>query len=227
MPTESQIHPLKDGSLTIYKDGRHQYWTDDDTTKRPSVTTLTSYLSGDSFSAGVGYAVKQLNMGVDPKAATKDAAEEGNQLHADIETFIKSDGRTMAENPLFTSFYHELGNLNWIASELFVYNPELLYGGTVDGIVLSGDAQIWDFKTVNPESWEKYGSSLRKVKDSAQLAGYALALGSMSSIYDIGQGYIAYILRDGSAVAVEPVDLEWGKRLFLKSKSVYEEIRGD
>ena len=47
----------------------------------------------------------------------------------------------------------------------------------------------------------------------------------MSSIYDIGQGYIAYILRDGSAVAVEPVDLDWGKRLFLKSKSVYEVIR--
>ena len=225
MPTESQLHPLKDGSsIEIFVNGLHQYWTDNDQVKRPSGSALTGHVDRDAFGVGMGYAIKQIGLGLDPRKSTKDAAEEGSKLHQDIQAYINEG--TIEESDLFIKWHQEFGNKEWITSERCVFNPELLYGGTLDAIgITATSSQLYDWKTVNPDSWEKYGSSLRKAKDSAQIAGYALALESLGSAFDVDQAFIAYILRDGSAVEVEPVDLEWGKELFLGSRYLYNKLK--
>ena len=225
MPTESQLHPLKDGSsIEIFVNGLHQYWTDNDQVKRPSVSALTGHVDRDAFGVGMGYAIKQIGLGLDPRKSTKDAAEEGSKLHQDIQAYINEG--TIEESDLFIKWHQEFGNKEWITSERCVFNPELLYGGTLDAIgITATSSQLYDWKTVNPDSWEKYGSSLRKAKDSAQIAGYALALESLGSAFDVDQAFIAYILRDGSAVEVEPVELEWGKELFLGSRYLYNKLK--
>ena len=225
MPTESQLHPLRDGSsIEIFVNGLHQYWTEHDQVKRPSVSALTGHVDRDAFGVGMGYAIKQIGLGLDPRKSTKDAAEEGSKLHQDIQAYINEG--TIEESDLFIKWHQEFGNKEWITSERYVFNPELLYGGTLDAIgITATSSQLYDWKTVNPDSWEKYGSSLRKAKDSAQIAGYALALESLGSAFDVDQAFIAYILRDGSAVEVEPVDLEWGKELFLGSRYLYNKLK--
>ena len=225
MPTESQLHPLKDGSsIEIFVNGLHQYWTEHDQVKRPSVSGLSGHVEKDAFGAGMGYAIKQINSGLDPRKSAKDAAEEGSKLHQDIQAYINEG--TIEESDLFIKWHQEFGNTEWITSERYVFNPELLYGGTLDAIgFIGGSSQLYDWKTVNPDSWHKYGSSLRKAKDSAQIAGYALALESLGSAFDVDQAFIAYILRDGSAVELEKVDLDWGKRLFKYSMSLYNELK--
>ena len=225
MPTESQRHPLKDGSsIEIFVNGLHQYWTEHDQVKRPSVSGLSGHVEKDAFGAGMGYAMKQINSGLDPRKSAKDAAEEGSKLHKDIETFINEG--TIEESDLFIKWHQEFGNTEWITSERYVFNPELLYGGTLDAIgITATSSQLYDWKTVNPDSWEKYGSDHRKAKDSAQIAGYALALESLGSAFDVDQAFIAYILRDGSAVELEAVDLEWGKELFLGSRYLYNKLK--
>ena len=228
MPTESQLHPLRDGSsIEIFVNGLHQYWTEHDQVKRPSVSALTGHVDRDAFGAGQGYAIKQMNLGLDPRKSTKDAAEEGSKLHKDIDNFIKSDKKIIAEeNNLFVKWHQELGDKEWITTERYVFNPELLYGGTLDAIgITATSSQLYDWKTVNPDSWHKYGSDLRKAKDSAQIAGYALALESMGSAFDVDQAFIAYILRDGSGVELEKVDLDWGRELFLGSRYLYNKLK--
>jgi hypothetical protein len=104
---------------------------------------------------------------------------------------------------------------DWLATEVFLYYPTLLYGGTLDAIS-SGQA-VWDWKTKDPDSYGLYGGSL---KDHAQVASYAMALREMGSTYAPVFANIAYVMRDGSGVDVVEVDLEAGMALFLQSRKM-------
>jgi hypothetical protein len=58
MPTETQNHPLSDGStVNINRNGNHQYWVDDGP-KMWSVTSLVKHISGDTFGVGSNWALK-------------------------------------------------------------------------------------------------------------------------------------------------------------------------
>jgi hypothetical protein len=226
MGTETQHHALKDGTtLTISRNGNHQYWLDDGV-KVPSVTGLTGHIDGDGFGAGMGWALKQAREhdgDLDaPRRLSKEAMDSGTALHDDIDQYIKS--AMVAEgNPAFVAWMHEVGERKeWLAAEQFVFNRALSYGGTADAFSLSPewgsrDSVIWDWKTKNPESYAKYGGS---AKDHAQLAAYAMALREMGSILAPSSGYIAYVMRDGSGVDVVPVDLEQGWELFKASRTL-------
>lgn len=229
MAIEQQDHPLSDGgTMTIYRDGNHRYWTNEDTTKRPSVTTLIGHVSGDTFGAGVGWATKQTKLHNDPdapRAVGEQARKEGEQLHKDISDFIDTSGGAIAETPAFNAWHRTMGNLIFLASEQFVYHPTLKYGGTLDQIALDGDKIIiQDVKSVDPESWAKYGSNYRKGKDWAQVAAYITALNkqAMNSKYQALYAQIVYVMRDGSGVAIEDVDLSLGFFLFRASMELYE-----
>jgi len=240
MVTEIQEHPLKaGGSLTISRNGHHQYWIDDGV-KVPSVTGLVGHVDSGGLSAGIGYAVRVIkeNKGDTsaPNRLSKEALEEGNRLHDAVDAYIQH-GEIAEDNPLFVAWLQEVApHHEWLASERFVYNRWFDFGGTVDALSLDdqGRVTIWDWKTVDPgeapdkargikgKGWARYGSSLRKAKDSAQLAAYAYTLDNMGSIYVPTYGRIAYILRDASEVVVEEVDLQWGWRLFEASKTLYD-----
>ena len=104
-----------------------------------------------------------------------------------------------------------------------MYHPDMLYGGTADAVSLSDDGcvTLWDWKTVDQNSWLRYGSTLRINKDSAQLAAYASALTLMGSVYAPVRGYVGYIMRDGSGTEVVQVDLKRGLALFKASRELY------
>jgi hypothetical protein len=231
--TETQEHPLANGTLTINRNGNHQYWVDGGV-KVPSVTGLVGHVDSGVMSAGIGYAVRQIRLHDGdtsaPDRLSKEALDEGNRLHDDADAFIQR-GEIAEDNPLFIAWLHEIGlHHDWLASEIFIYNREHQFGGTIDAL---SDGVIWDWKTVNPgerpdkargikgSGWLKDGSTLRKAKDSAQLAAYAYTLADMGSRYVPTEGRIAYILRDASQIVVEEVDLAWGWKLFQASKTIY------
>ena len=228
MVTEIQEHPLKaGGSLTISRNGHHQYWIDDGV-KVPSVTGLVGHVDSGGLSAGIGYAVRVIkeNKGDTsaPNRLSKAAIEEGNRLHDAVDAYIQH-GEIAEDNPVFVAWLQEVApHHEWLASERFVYNRWYGFGGTIDALSLDdqGRVTIHDWKTVEPGSWGKYGSSLRKAKDSAQLAAYAYTLNDMGSMYVPTEGRVAYILRDASEIVVEEVDLRWGWRLFEASKTLYD-----
>jgi hypothetical protein len=120
---------------------------------------------------------------------------------------------------MFTAWLKDVGaneNNLWTASEVFLYHPVLSYGGTADAISVEADTMetvIWDWKTKNRVTYEKYGPEL-SYKDHAQLAAYANALDNMGSIYAPTKANIVYIMRDGSYAEVVPVDLRVSTELF-------------
>ncbi len=226
MPTETQQHPLMSGTVAISRNGNHQYWVDDGPKMR-SVTSLVKHVEGDTFGIGLNWALKiARENGGDldaPRRLSKEAMDSGVQLHDAVDKYIKHG--TITEDPVFMAWHNALGDKPWLASEVFLYHPTLQpgYGGTADA--LSSDIHfgmtLYDWKTVDPDSWQKYGSTLRINKDSAQLAAYAYALITMGSAYAPTRGCIAYVMRDGSGVEVVDVDLEYGDKLFRASRELY------
>ena len=239
---DTQQHPLKDGTaITLHVNGLHQYWTDDDPVKRPSVTGLLGFTDSDAFGAGMGYAIKLAEQTGNPKEAREQSAKDrqaGEGLHASINEYIRHG--TISEDSLFLCWYNEVGvSRQWLASETLVYHTALQYGGTADAISLeapdaSGQAKtvLWDWKTVSRSSWEAIesygpnkgqmrGSSLRWMKDHAQVAGYAQALQAMGSVYEIDKAFICYVMRDGSYTVTVQVNLGFGGRIFNASRAMY------
>lgn len=227
MSTEQQKHPLADGStVSISRNGNHRYWIGDDGPKMRSVTTMCRHIEGDTFGIGMNWALKlarenngNLNA---PRQVSKESVAVGNSLHEAIDLYIKE--RVVNEDdPLFLAWFNEVGEANdWLASEMFLYNPlvEPHYGGTVDAISMNEEADvvIWDWKTKERESYEKYGG---RDHEKAQLAAYTDCLRAMGSVYVPTKGFIAYIMRDASYVDVVEVDLERGSRLFQASRELY------
>jgi hypothetical protein len=233
MATETQQHPLTAGTVTISRNGNHQYWVDDGPKLR-SVTSLATHIGGDTFGVGMNWALKVVREnGGDldaPKRVSKEALDSGVQLHDAVDAYIKRG--TITEDRVFMAWYNALGNESWLASEVFLVHPTLHYGGTADALAFKSYSGItlYDWKTVDQNSWQKYGCTLRINKDSAQLAAYASALTAMGSTYAPTRGCIAYVMRDGSGVEVVEADLERGERLFQASRSLYlmaEDQRSD
>ena len=233
MTTETQQHPLADGSsVEISRNGNHQYWVGDGPKMR-GVTGLLGHIDGDGFSAGMGWSLKiarehggDLDTALNaPRQATKEAQDVGTQLHEAIDSFI-SNG-TVDENPLFLAWHAAHRDTDWLGSEKFLIHPEMKYGGTADALSLDnqGNVVIHDWKTVEPNSWHKYGNSLRKFKDFAQVSAYAHALEGLSSIWVPTKGRITYVLRDGSEAVTVEADLELGLKLFQASRELFTLIQ--
>jgi hypothetical protein len=217
--TETQDHPLASGdTLQISRNGLHQYWLGDAKTKGGRVPNVTGIVEplGPGFGAGKGWAQKLIRAsGGDldaPDVAGKAAMDEGNALHDAIDAFMTWG--TISENPLFLAWFDGMAGAGWLASERFVLSQEHGYGGTADAFYVNpnnGHHCIWDWKTVDRDSWDKYGS-------------YAHAAHEMGSVYDPTDAWIGYVLRDGSDVIVEPVDLERGWRLFTACLALHQAI---
>ena len=231
MATENtQIHPLANGqavSITRRDSRGHKYIVDSGP-PLPSVTGMLGHIEAGMFSIASAWTAKKIRLsGGDYDAAKKagdQAIAEGNDIHDAIERFIGTG--EIAENPAFMSWYNTVGLEHdpfWAAAETFIYHPALMYGGTLDAISDRFDGTyrggtLWDWKTKAPESYWKYGGSL---KDHAQVASYVMALEAMGSQWQPQRAKIAYIMRDGSGTDVIDVDLDAGNKLFTLSRSLY------
>ena len=221
-----QEHVLKDGTrIEISRNGNHQYSVrypgQDFVGRMASVTTLNKHTEGDTFGIGVNWATKLIRESGNFNAPREDTSQsilQGTALHECIERYIKSNGKDIdEENDMFTAWLKDVGSKhNWLASEVFLYHPALSYGGTADAISIDTETMetvIWDWKTKNRATYEKYGPSL-SYKDHAQLAAYANALDNMGSIYAPTKGNIVYIMRDGSYADLVQVDLRSSTEVF-------------
>ena len=242
-----QEHIIKDGKgktkpVFISRNGKHQYKIkyseDGDWVKPyygnavPSATSIIKHLEGDTFGIGMAWAMKLAKESGEPYQArieSEKAMESGNELHDCIDRFIKSNGSDIAEdNKMFNTWYRDVGSLpenKFLKGELFVYAPYSEFGGTIDGISMNpdtGEITIWDWKTKERGSFEKYGSP---IKDHVQLAGYFLALREMGSIYAPVKANVVYLMRDGSSSKIVPVDLEFNEGLFAQSFDLYKTLR--
>jgi hypothetical protein len=233
MPTEVQQHPLLDGtSVAISRNGNHQYWVGDGSKLR-SVTSILKYVEGDTFGIGMNWALKVVReMGGDvnaPRRLTKESLDIGNALHEAVDGYIRH-GTITEEDPVFLAWFQAGQDVDWVASERFLYHPQMAFGGTVDALSKESDGSIaiHDWKTVDKNSWDRYADSLRRNKDWAQVSAYAAALSAMNSLWGpITKGYITYIMRDGSGATSIQVDLARGMALFKASRELFLLTQGD
>ena len=226
MATETQQHPVANGFVNISRNGNHQYWIGDGP-KMKSVTSIIKHVEGDTFGVGMNWALKvarehggNLNA---PRQLTKESMDIGNALHEAVDAFIRQ-GTITEEDPVFLAWFQQGQDVEWVASERFLYHPQMAFGGTVDALSKESDGSIaiHDWKTVDKDSWDRYADSLRRNKDWAQVSAYADAIQAMNSLWTpITKGYITYIMRDGSGTAVVEVDLERGSKLFNASRELF------
>ena len=225
MVSETQtIKLFNGGSMEIERNGRHQYRVENGDWK-PSVTTMLGHLDAGAFGIGMNWALKMARENDGdleaPRRISKEAQEQGTKLHEAIEAYINT--REIDESNLaFTSWLKEFSTKTFRATELFCYNPELQYGGTIDAITNNenGELEIWDWKT--KENLDSYRSL---AKDGSQVGAYSAALRSLGSVLAPTYGYVAYIMRDGSGVHVDQVDLAKAEKLFLASRNVYNLLK--
>ena len=230
MPTESQVHPLKDGSsITIHKDtvtrgdeSYHRYYTDSDPTQLPSVSTIAKPADGNLFSVGSKWAtriIRESGGDVDaPRRVGDEARDIGTKLHNDIDQFIT--GKEVAEdNPLFVHWMnHCVGHRKWLASEQMIIVPGG-YGGTADAFSMEESGLcLWDWKTVTSKR-KPYASTI------AQMGGYTKALREMGSVYAPDIAYVAMVSRDATWSELYPVDLVEAVKLFEVLLKLYRELK--
>ena len=230
MPTSTtQSHMLASGETAEITriDGRGHKYVVNGGSAMPSVTGMLGHVEAGLFGIGSGWATKQIRLaGGDldaPKRVGDKAVADGNEIHDAIESYIKS-GTVNEDNAGFISWLNTVGNhYDWLAGEAFVFPPLSLYGGTLDAIswkpyIPNGpDTILWDWKTKDPISYNKYGGSL---KDHAQVASYVFALDAMGSEFQVKKAKIAYIMRDGSGTDVVDVDVDASMALFLTSRKM-------
>ena len=219
MANQFQEHPCGGEFLTIWRNGRHQYWLDgEEDNKVWSVSRVIEPL-GAPFGAGLGWGKKLMDEGKDPIAESNKAQAEGNYIHQLIDTYI-STGQISEESKAFNSWYTEFSTHEWIASESFLFNRELGYGGTLDAVSIdpaTSSLILHDWKTVDREAMEKglvRTKKFEREKDVAQLGGYLLALSSMFSDFIPNEIQLTYIYRDGSGVTTIPLSAEYCTDLF-------------
>ena len=227
--TLRQEHRLMDGqSVSITRTGNHIYRVNDGTPMQ-SVTALAKYLDGDGFGAGMGWATKIIReSGGDstaPRRISDQSMQIGNDLHEAIQGFI--DNGTISESEMFVTWFHAIGKKpgrTWIKSEQLIYHPQYKYGGTADALSEESDGQIaiWDWKTKDSYSFEKYGSY---PKEHAQLSAYAKAYQAMGSRFRPTTGYLCYVMRDKPETRIVRVDLEKGWELFKVSYETHSLVR--
>jgi hypothetical protein len=221
MPSETQKHILGSGSqLEITRNGRHKYSVGDDRWV-PSVTSLTGHVEGDTFGIGANWAAKMIRESGDmdaPKNHSKEAIADGVSLHSQIETYITT-GR-ITEEPVFLAWYQEMQDVQFIATERFIYDPSG-YGGTFDAIGYTPQGlTLFDWKTKGRDSFEKYDGSSNWLKEQAQVAAYIHALYAMGSDWIPVRGVVCYVMRDGSYAVQREIDLATGKKLFDASRTI-------
>ena len=235
MPTETQrlFRRDKDGTIPIdiSRNGRHQYSVNGGPLL-PSTTGILGHLDSDGFGIGMNWTRKLIRESGDIDAAHKasnEARDLGTAFHASVESYVKTGFIT--EDPMFSRWLERCQKISFFGTEKFVANEKLGYGGTIDALSLETDHRagkdvvaVWDWKTKDPDSFNKYGPSK---KDFAQVAAYAKALTSLDTVFGPAElGYIGYVMRDGSAIHVVEVDIELGWELFQLSHRIHTLMKG-
>jgi hypothetical protein len=137
----------------------------------------------------------------------------------------------------------ELG-IKWLATELMVYHPDLLYAGQCDAIgIVDDEVTLFDWKTTDQYRYpKKDDGSLQLDKDgnprrikkqlgqkthAAQLGGYWFAMASQGNkeIPLPTRLAVCYVLKDSLKVEWRYVSPERASRAFAAAYGVYKATR--
>jgi hypothetical protein len=199
----------------------------------PSVSSLTGHIEGNVFSIAAGWAKNLIRDSGGDIDAVKNynakALEDGNRLHTQIEDYITSKGKRVVEEPMFMAWYEEMKDIDFVATECFVYHSSG-YGGTIDAIGIDpedGALVAFDWKTKKPG--DPLTTTPSWPKDMAQLSAYIEALNDMYSAWMPDRGVVCYVTRDGEMSYQRNINIELGGQLFEASwamKNLVEKVKG-
>jgi hypothetical protein len=179
------------------------------------------------------------------KDASSKAIAVGNDLHAEISEHISTGEQPTNPSALFGAWYSSMQErgIEWLATELMVYNPERLYAGQCDAIGLVDDeVTLFDWKTTDGLDKRGKRKTLGQTTHAAQVGGYWLAMSRLHDALDdhycnVGfpESYeampvptrlvICYALKDVIEVEWRYVDLSRAVTAFEAAHGIYQATR--
>ena len=168
-----------------YRKG-HRYFVKGDERVDPAlplVSCSTAARHADSGGDGLQYWAAGLALATGKKGAFKESNEKaiaiGNDLHAEIEEHIATGEQPKNPSALFGAWYSSMQErgIEWLASELKLYHPDLLYAGQCDAIgIVDDEVTLFDWKTTNGLDKDGKRKRLKHPNHATQVGGYWLAL---------------------------------------------------
>ena len=214
----------------------------------PSCSSMSRYADSSGADALMGWAVKLYRQTANPqefKRAGKEAQQIGKDLHDSISEYVATGEQPVDASPLYGAWYSNImeNGVNLTHSEMMVYHPELLYGGTLDAIgTVDGVPTLFDWKTTDEYRYltdanakpdlDKKGQQKRAKKTfrnpvyATQIGGYSLALQEMGgSTPLVHQAYVVYIFKDTHNVLWEKINLPQAQLAFQTCATLYGATR--
>ena len=162
--------------------------------------------------------------------ASKEAIAIGNDLHAEIEEHISTGEQPKNPSALFGAWYSSMQErgIEWLATEMMVYHPELLYAGQIDAIgIVDDEVTLFDWKTTDGLDKRGKRKKLGQITHAAQVGGYWLALASQDNaeMPIPTRLAICYVLKDTLEVEWRYVSLNRASDAFTAACKVYKSTR--
>jgi len=217
----------------------HRYYVEGDERVDPalplvSCSTIARYADSGGGD-GLLYWAADHALATGKRDAFKDASNKaiavGNDLHAEISEHISTGEHPTNPSALFGAWYSSMQErgIQWLATELMVYHPDLLYAGQVDAIgVVDGEVTLFDWKTTDGLDKRGKRKQLGQATHAAQVGGYWMAMRQQAdtTIPLPTRVVICYVLKDVLEVAWRYVKLPDAAGLFILATQLRESVNG-
>ena len=216
----------------------HRYYVEGDERVDPalplvSCSTIARYTDSGSGD-GLLYWAADHALATGKRDAFKDASNAaiavGNDLHAEISEHISTGEQPKNPSALFGAWYSSMQErgIQWLATELMVYHPNLLYAGQVDAIgIVDDEVTLFDWKTTDGLDKRGKRKILGQTTHAAQVGGYWLALSKQGNagIPLPKRLVICYVLRDILEVQWRYVSVDRASDAFRAAYEVHKITR--
>ena len=216
----------------------HRYYVEGDERVDPalplvSCSTIARYADSGGGD-GLLYWAADHALATGQRDAFRDASNEaiavGNALHAEISEHISTGEQPAKPSAMFGAWYSSMQErgIEWLATELMVYHPDLLYAGQCDAIgIVDDEVTLFDWKTTDGLDKRGKRKKLGQATHAAQVGGYWLALSSQgdAEIPLPTRVTICYVLKDTLEVEWRYVSLSRAVTAFQAACGVYKSTR--
>ena len=213
----------------------------------PGCTSLAGHADSSSPDGLMTWAVnlfQDTGNRLEYKESNQLAQAVGKQLHAEIEEYISTGEVPQNASKLFGAWFSSVyeNGVKFIAQEMLVYHPTLLYGGTLDAIgYVDGQPTLFDWKTTDEfrvkrdrETGRQKNEYERKrfndnISYAVQLGGYMSALKEMAKTEKHivpTQAYIVYVFKDTLKTEWVKINLKRAEELFEASVKIHHMTLG-
>ena len=217
----------------------HRYYVEGDERVDPalpliSCSTIARYADSGGGD-GLLYWAADHALATGRRDAFKDASNQaiavGNDLHAEISEHISTGEQPSNPSALFGAWYSSMQErgIQWLSTELMVYNPELFYAGQIDAIgIVDDEVTLFDWKTTDGLDKRGKRKKLGQTTHAAQVGGYWLAMSRQgdTTIPLPTRLAICYVLKDTLEVEWRYVDRSRASGAFAAAYKVHDYVTG-